>query len=364
MGIVKTDDSRREEIEEFRTMLLACAAVHRRKDYDPPRARRPLLYGDSPDPLSSPVCVTSGISYLGRAVVNRLLLRGYSVRVMVDNQEDLEKLREMETAGEMGGALNNFRAVVAKLSDVGSLAAAFDGCRGVFHTASFADPSGLSGYSKSMAEIEVKTTESVMEACARTPSVRNSVLTSSLLACIWRDHTRNHSSPIINHESWSDEPYCLRNKLWYALGKLRAERAAWRIAKERGLRLTAICPGLITGPEFCNRNPTATIAYLKGAKEMYALGLLATVDAMKLADAHVSVFEEMGESEASGRYICYDHVVDEEKADKLARQSGMPIDRIRGEAVTAGIRPQLKLSNRKLSYLLMRNSSGSCRDES
>jgi len=45
---------------------------------------------------------------------------------------------------------------------------------------------------------------------------------------------------------------------------MRAEKAAWRISDERGLKLTTICPALITGPEFCNRNPTATIAYLKG----------------------------------------------------------------------------------------------------
>lgn len=69
----------------------------------------------------------------------------------MEEAEDLEKLREMETTGEMwtGQARSNFRAVVAKLSDVGSLSDAFDGCRGVFHTCSFADPAGLSGYSVS-----------------------------------------------------------------------------------------------------------------------------------------------------------------------------------------------------------------------
>lgn len=53
-------------------------------------------------------------------------------------------------------------------------------------------------------------------------------------------------------------------KLWYALGKLRAEKAAWRIAKERDLKLVTICPGLITAPHLSIRNPTATVAYLKG----------------------------------------------------------------------------------------------------
>ena len=55
-------------------------------------------------------------------------------------------------------------------------------------------------------------------------------------------------------------------QLWNALGKMRAEKAAWRIANERNLKLTTICPALITGPEFCRRNPTATIAYFKGTK--------------------------------------------------------------------------------------------------
>ena len=53
------------------------------------------------------------------------------------------------------------------------------------------------------------------------------------------------------------------------MGKLRAEKAAWKIAKERGLKLVTICPGLITGPEYFGKNPTATIAYLKGKLQLF-----------------------------------------------------------------------------------------------
>lgn len=55
----------------------------------------------------------------------------------------------METSGEM--RLNNslIEVVMAKLTEVESLTQAFDGCRGVFHTAAFVDPAGLSGYSVS-----------------------------------------------------------------------------------------------------------------------------------------------------------------------------------------------------------------------
>ena len=163
-----------------------------------------------------------------------------------------------------------------------------------------------------MAEIEVKACENVIMACSRTPSVRNCVLTSSLLACIWRDGSSQDLSFVINHDSWSDESLCTNKKLWYALGKLKAEKAARRIAKEKGLRLATICPGLITGPDFFHRNPTATTAYLKGAQEMFAYGLLATIDVRKLAEAEACVYEAMNKT-AFGRYFLINFYV------KLAR---------------------------------------------
>ena len=54
------------------------------------------------------------------------------------------------------------------------------------------------------------------------------------------------------------------SQLWYALGKLKAEKAAWRIADSKGLKLATICPALITGPDFFQLNSTSTLAYLKG----------------------------------------------------------------------------------------------------
>jgi len=53
-------------------------------------------------------------------------------------------------------------------------------------------------------------------------------------------------------------------QLWYALGKTMAEKAAWRAARGRDLKLVTLCPGLVTGPGFRRRNSTASIAYLKG----------------------------------------------------------------------------------------------------
>ncbi|KAH6834633.1 Rossmann-fold superfamily protein [Perilla frutescens var. hirtella] len=353
MGITPLEATEKAELEEFCRMLLSCAAVHRRKNADRFGERGEALPTRNGDVLDRMVCVTSGVSYLGIAIVNQLLVNGYSIRIIVDNEEDVEKLREMETSGEM--RLNNsvIEVVMAKLTEVESLTEVFDGCHGIFHTAAFVDPAGLFGYSKAMADIEVNTSKNVIKACELSPSVRHCVLTSSLLTCIWRDNTSDEVPFLIDHKCWSDEAFCISKKLWYALGKLRAEKAAWEIAKSSGLKLTTICPGLITVSDFYRRNPTSMIAYLKRVQEMYVYGLLATVSIDVLAKAHVRIFEEMKKM-ASGRYICFDKVIKRvDEVETLAVETGISAASVTGGASSSS-RPQFELSNAKLTQLMLR----------
>jgi nucleoside-diphosphate-sugar epimerase len=69
--------------------------------------------------------------------------------------------------------------------------------------------------------------------------------------------TRQHGSRILMLD-----PKHLQ--LWLSLGKTMAEKAAWRAARGTELKLVTICPALVTGPGFRRRNPTPSIAYLKG----------------------------------------------------------------------------------------------------
>ncbi|KAK9925309.1 hypothetical protein M0R45_033637 [Rubus argutus] len=233
------------------------------------------------------------------AVVNRLLVRGYSVRIIVNNPEDVEKLREMTT-----GNVNN-SVVMASLTNVESLSQAFQGCRGVFHTSGFTDPAGLSGYTKSMAEIEVV-------------------------------------KAITLH----------RQKALVCLGKLKAEKAAWTIAKDYGLKLTTICPGLITGPEFALETQHQQLHISKEPRDV-PKRLASNRDVMRLADAHVGVYEAMNKS-AFGRYICFDQVIEtEQEAEKLAGETSMSKNKICGNNGTSSVHhPRYELSNRKLISLL------------
>lgn len=78
------------EIEEFKRAILACAGLNRRKDDEAFKGLRASSKGMDDDAAAAKlVCVTSGLSFLGLAVVNRLLACGYSVRVLVDNKGQL-----------------------------------------------------------------------------------------------------------------------------------------------------------------------------------------------------------------------------------------------------------------------------------
>lgn len=84
MGLLPTVENWAAEVEEFRRTVVACAALHRRKD-DEGLPKNPLPMDLADGDEGSMVCVTSGVSYLGMAIANQLLLHGYSVRITVHN---------------------------------------------------------------------------------------------------------------------------------------------------------------------------------------------------------------------------------------------------------------------------------------
>lgn len=85
MGVMRTWESKMAEMEVFLQKVVATAGIHRGKDDEGRRTNTLFGSDDDEDEGRTLVCVTSGVSYLGLALVNQLLLRGYSVRITVDN---------------------------------------------------------------------------------------------------------------------------------------------------------------------------------------------------------------------------------------------------------------------------------------
>ncbi|KAF3782021.1 Cinnamoyl-CoA reductase 2 [Nymphaea thermarum] len=302
MGIIRTMESLKAEMEEIKTMITQ--TIQRKPGED-------LVASQAIESREKVVCVTSGVSYLGLSVAGELLLRGYHVRLGVENEEHMEKLGEMEV---FASVRHRVQVVMAKVMEVESLCEAFNGCHGVFHTSAF-DAGGISGYTKHLAELEAKAGENVIEACSRTSSVRKCVFTSSLLACIWRP-TVSSFGPAIDESCWSQESFCRDKKIMLLFNY------------EKFYEILVI--------------------HLS-AHEMFASGLLATVNVAKVAKAHVAAYEEMSRG-AAGRYICFDKVI-RATEDAVELQQQM---KIAGRLIqfTQDALPLYDLRNAKLRKLM------------
>ncbi|MCO5606527.1 hypothetical protein L7F22_060715 [Adiantum nelumboides] len=125
--------------------------------------------------------------------------------------------------------------------------AILDGCEGVFHTAS---PAIMitDNPEEELINPAVKGTLNVLQACAKSRSVKRILLTSSMAAVV-SGMSNNHEKPpaVVDESTWSDESHWQEKKFWYGLSKLLAEKAAWCFAYEKGLDPITIVPGMIAG---------------------------------------------------------------------------------------------------------------------
>jgi hypothetical protein len=82
MGVLRSTQSLEAEVDELRAALLA-GGWHRSAGHaDAKRAPQ----GDARGAAARAVCVTRGISFVGFAVVDRLLRHGYTVRLALETQ--------------------------------------------------------------------------------------------------------------------------------------------------------------------------------------------------------------------------------------------------------------------------------------
>nr|CAB3482657.1 unnamed protein product [Digitaria exilis] len=147
------------------------------------------------------VCVTGAGGFIASWLVKLLLEKGYMVCGTVRNPDDEEKNAHLRA---LDGAAERLTLVRADLLDKESLAAAFRGCEGVFHTASPVtdDPK--------MIEPAVNGTKNVINAAADVATLRRVVFTSS----IGTVYMGSHHAPgaVVDEKCWSDLEYCKNTK--------------------------------------------------------------------------------------------------------------------------------------------------------
>ncbi|MCI27978.1 cinnamoyl-CoA reductase 1-like, partial [Trifolium medium] len=132
------------------------------------------------------VCVTGASGYIASWIVRFLLHRGYTVKATVRDPNDPKKIDHLL---KLDGAKERLKLFKANLLEEGSFDSVVEGCEGVFHTASpfyhdVKDPH------TELIDPALKGTLNVLNSCAKSPSLKRVVLTSSIAAVAYNGKPR------------------------------------------------------------------------------------------------------------------------------------------------------------------------------
>ncbi|MCV9997253.1 aldehyde reductase [Pararhizobium sp. YC-54] len=227
-----------------------------------------------------PVVLTGIGGFLGRHVAAQLLRAGYEVRGTL---RSLKKAKSIEAAirsvdGTSQGKLSF--AVADLMADAG-WDAAFAGASNIIHTAS-PFPSRIPKHEDDLILPAREGTLRVLRA-AKEAGVRRVVLTSSIAAVSYGPGRAPFSET-----DWTDVngPFATP----YYKSKTLAERAAWSFARENGLELSVINPGMILGPVLGVETGTSVglvQSLMKGRYPAMPDFSVPVVDVRDAAEAHV-----------------------------------------------------------------------------
>ncbi|KAM1607803.1 hypothetical protein ACFXTH_028526 [Malus domestica] len=264
------------------------------------------------------VCVTGASGYIASWLVKLLLQKGYIVKGTVRDPNDSKKTEHLRS---LDGAKERLHLFKADLLEEGSFDAVVDGCQGVFHTASpvllsVTDPQG------ELLDPAVKGTLNVLQSCAKFPSIKRVVLTSSIASVMMTGVPL--TSDVVLDETWYSDPlFCEKHKQWYFLSKTLAEETAWNFAKGNGIDLVSLNPGHTIGPLL---QPTLNFSIellqniMSGTQTPTINPFVVVnsfVDVRDVASAHIQAFEIPS---ASGRYCLVGQVADDLDTLKILRQ--------------------------------------------
>ncbi|KAG6543650.1 hypothetical protein Mapa_014833 [Marchantia paleacea] len=272
------------------------------------------------------VAVIGNNGLVGQALVKKLLERGYVVHSAIGSSSD-----EAAEMMALPGAEQRLKLMVRDLLDYANILTVIEGCSGVFLSIPSCD--GMNGqvdYPAEAVDAEVRGTLNVVEACANS-SIKRMVLTSSASAVVFDINTKTDSLKSVDERNWSNVDFLRKNKLWSALAKTVAEKAAWSLARDRGLDLVVMNPAIVTGP-----NPKIS--------EGQHGGVLAVARADVVAAAHIDAVES---SQASGRYLCFERLLSDDEALELMKKLFPTLSHKRLQESYS----PLRLSNEKLLRL-------------
>ncbi|XP_004509912.1 cinnamoyl-CoA reductase CAD2 [Cicer arietinum] len=258
------------------------------------------------------VCVTGASGFIASWIVKFLLQRGYTVRGTLRDPSNPKKVDHLL---KLDGAKERLQLFKADLLEEGSFDSAIEGCDGVFHTASpvrfvVNDPQ------VELIDPALKGTLNVLKSCARSPSVKRVILTSSVSAV--KFSSRPITPEVVVDETWfSDPDFCRESELWYTLSKTLAEAAAWKFVNENNIDMVVINPSMVVGPLLqpeINESVEPILNLINGVP--FPNNAFGWLDVKDVADAHILAYEI---ASANGRYCLAERVVHYSEIARILR---------------------------------------------
>ncbi|KAL2239941.1 cinnamoyl-CoA reductase 1-like isoform X2 [Sesamum indicum] len=260
------------------------------------------------------VCVTGASGYIASWIVKFLLQRGYTVKASVRDPNDPKKTQHLLS---LDGAKERLHLLKANLLEEGSFDSVVEGCVGVFHTAS---PfyHAVTNPQAELIDPALKGTLNVLASCAKTPSIKRVVLTSSVAAVAYNGKPRT-PEVVVDESWWSNPELCKEMQQWYVLSKTLAEDAAWKFVKEKGIDMVTINPAMVIGPLLqptLNTSCAAILNLINGG-ETYPNSTFGWINVKDVANAHILAFENPS---ANGRYCLVEKVAHFSEVVKILRE--------------------------------------------
>ncbi|WP_158625998.1 NAD-dependent epimerase/dehydratase family protein [Arsenicitalea aurantiaca] len=259
------------------------------------------------------VLVTGATGFVGKWTVISLLRAGYAVRGSVRDAGKAEMVRAAVRQEVGAEAVDRLDFVVLDLLDDAGWAEAMSGVSSVMHVATV-----IRGDEPKDPQIVVRP---AMEGTARVMRFAheagvNRVIITSSIATVGYGHGQ-----VSGRRTYTEEDFTnLAGMRWtwaYCIGKTRAEQAAWAFAREHGMALTTIHPGMILGPALdadASISLGAVTGLLDGTTPAMPNIGFSVSDVRDVADLHVAALERpeaAGERYlATGRYLWFREIAD------------------------------------------------------
>jgi len=247
--------------------------------------------------LETSVCVTGASGFIAGQTIHELLCNGFRVKGTVRGDIDDSQYAYLK---QLPGAAEKLELVSGDLTQAGSFDTAIAGCDYVIHVAS---PYLLETKNpqQEMVDPAVNGTLDVLRACARTPSVKRVVLTSSLAAIT----DEPGDQYVFTETDWNSKSSLARNPYFYS--KALAEQAAWAFMREqsRSFDLVVLNPCMVIGESIgpgLNSSNQVIRDLLSGTYPGVMALNFCMVDICDVARAHVLALQK---NDAEGRYICF-----------------------------------------------------------